>query len=78
MYLSECCITELFDKPGLVQVTGVCSVCCQQVMMTIVQKTLESCVERGSFEGTAINDQNQEFLKNGICCECQSKETDAV
>jgi hypothetical protein len=72
MYVKDCCITELFDKPGLVQIDGLCLKCGGPVQITIVQKTLETVIETHSFEGTAINDQNQTFLRDGVCCECQN------
>ena len=72
MYIQNCCITEIFDKPGLVQIDGACPKCGKHWKLCLTQKNLEDYIGGKLVQEAfpAMNADDMELLISGTCKEC--------
>lgn len=80
MYVQNCVVTEIFDKPGLVQIDGLCPVCKEPWKLCLTQINLVKYMNgekvQKCFPG--LNDSDRELLVSGICKECYDEISDGV
>ena len=75
-YLSKCCLIELFDKPGLIQINGLCSQCGEKWTQTITKNSVNNILEGNSVHKVLSNlpERDRNTLINGVCVLCQAKQ----
>ena len=82
MYLDKCCIVELLDKPGLVQITGPCQHCGESWALVALKENLERLVDGRDIQKVFPNMllKTRVLLVEGLCSVCQeaSKTSDPI
>ena len=71
-YIENCCITELFNKPGLVQIDGCCPDCGCHWNLVVTQTNLVRWINGELIQKVWPNlpSSNLELLISGLCNEC--------
>jgi hypothetical protein len=72
MFLKNCVITELSDKSGLVQITGVCPICENVWHLTLTENSVENFVKD---QNTLPDLVSRGLLIDGICNDCTKTST---
>jgi hypothetical protein len=71
-FLENCVVTNLSDKPGLLQITGVCPRCSKLWKLCISEQSTERWKSGELLQDVLPNlsDDKREQLINGICNGC--------
>jgi hypothetical protein len=72
MNVQNCAITDLFDKPGLVQIDGVCTECGERWKLCVTKKGLQRYLNGEPIEKVflALSVSDKHLLEKGAHSDC--------
>jgi predicted amidophosphoribosyltransferase len=80
MYLDRCCITDILDKPGLVQITGFCPDCGEPWFLVALKENVEKLAAGEEIQKVFPNMtfNCMILLLEGLCNVCWEKASEKV